>query len=504
MSEPTATPEDSQRAETIGRNAWYALLTTVATGAFTAVLTIVLVRALGAADYGTFALGLSITGLVILITDAGTSGAGGRFVAEHHGDLGAIAGVLGMALPVRIASGAVGAIALILLAQPIANAYDAPELAGPLRLLSVALFGQTAFLFMRATFGALRRTSKSFVLVLAESAVEFTATVSLVAAGTGVMGAAGGRAIGYVFGALLGVVMIGRFLGRSPLLRTGPSPVGRRQFVGYASALMVVAVADTLARRLDPLLIGAFLGTTAVGIFTAPFTLLMVLGIAGPATAQAIGPRMARQARGGPLPTAAHHLALKYILILQMLGSVFLLVWADPLTDLILGSEFAESAEVLRALTPFAFLLGVSALLRVPITYAGEGRRRVPIAITALIVGVVLDLILIPRVGVVGAAIACDVSYALYVGWHLVLARRFFDIPLRPLGLTIARAGLAGLAAAGVLALAGTATLSAAEWVVGAVAATAVFLVALLASRELGVGELRGLGTRAFRFLRPG
>ncbi len=441
---------------------------------------------------------------MILITDAGTSGAGGRFVAEHHGDRGAIAGILGMALPVRIASGAAGAIALIVLAGPIADAYDAPELAGPLRLLSVALFGQTAFLFMRATFGALRRTSSSFVLVLAESAVEFTATVSLIAAGAGVMGAAGGRAIGYLFGAVLGVVMISRFLGRSPLYRTGPSPVARRKFVGYASALMVVAVADTLARRLDPLLIGAFLGTTAVGIFTAPLTLLMVLGIAGPAAAQAIGPRMARHARGGRQPTAAHHLALKYILILQMLGSVFLLVWADPLTDLVLGPEFAESAEVLRALTPFAFLLGLSALLRVPITYAGEGRRRVPISLAALVVGVVLDLILIPSVGVVGAAIACDVSYALYVGGHLVLARRFFEIPLRPLGLTLVRSAAAGAVAAAILAIAGTESLTLAGWMLGAIGAVAAFLAVLIGSREVTVAEIRGLGSRITRFLRPG
>ena len=61
----------------------------------------------------------------------------------------------------------------------------------------------------------------------------------------------------------------------------------------------------------------------------------------------------------------------------------FLLLWADPIVRLVLGSEFAESAEVIRALTPFVLSPSVTSLLTAPLNYAGEGRRRIPIAFAA-------------------------------------------------------------------------------------------------------------------------
>ena len=83
---PAAPPPADDGADTITRNAAFALASQIATASFTAVLTIVLVRVLGPEDYGVFALALSVASLVFLPADFGISQSTARFVAEHRGE----------------------------------------------------------------------------------------------------------------------------------------------------------------------------------------------------------------------------------------------------------------------------------------------------------------------------------------------------------------------------------------------------------------------------------
>jgi O-antigen/teichoic acid export membrane protein len=486
--------------ESIGRNAVFALLTQVATGAFTAVITIFLVRELGPSDYGTFALALSITSLLSIVTGTAPGASAGRFLAERHGDWGAVTGILGMVIPFRLLMSGAVAVALFAAAGLIANAYDAPQLETPLRVLAIAYFGQTVFLFIRTVFISLRRTPRAFALVISESAVEFTAVISIVSLGGGVTGAAAGRSIGYAFGALLGVVLLQRMLGRSPIFGTGPSPVARRVFLGYASTLLVVVVTDAVFAQLAPLMLGAYLTTAAVGFFTAPATLLPFMSYLGAALEQGIAPRMAKHERE-ERPTAAHELGLKYMVIAQATATPFLVVWAAPITELLFGDGYGESADVLRLLAPVAFLVGVNPLFQSPISYAGEARRRIPASIAALAVAATLNAILIPDIGVNGAAIGASAGYVVYVGWHAKIARDVLGIDLGPLAVTLLKTAVAACLAGGVLALIGTDP-SVGGWVAGILGAPAAYLSALVLLRELDRSDLTRAVQAPLRMLR--
>ena len=501
MNRDAPNSESSHRGDTIGRNAVFAFATQLSTAAFTAAIVIYLTRALGPAGFGTLSLAVGITGVLQRPSGAGTSHATGRFIAERLGDTAGIAAVLGMALPIRLMTAASVSVALFALAGPISDAYNAPELFWPLRGVAIAFFGQSITEFMRTVFASLRRTFSGFTLIFSESAMEFVATVALVAFGGGVTGAAFGKAVGYVFGAVLGVFLLARLLGRSPLSGTGPSPVKRREFMNYAGAMLIVTGAGSLFSHLDVLLIGAFLSTTAVGLYTAPTRLIVLALYPATALAQAVAPRMARHADEPP-NVAALERAIGYIVVLQAGLVAFLTVWADPIVRLLLGSEFSESAEILRALGPFIFMRGVTSLLTSPLNYAGEGWRRMPISVAALVLNVAIDVVLIPALGILGAAIGTDIAYAVYAGSHLWLCHRLLGLPLKPLAATGARALVAAGAMAAILALVGTGSLSPLEWLVGLPAAAAAFVAALLATREFSPGELRALVRLPIRALR--
>jgi O-antigen/teichoic acid export membrane protein len=205
-----------------------------------------------------------------------------------------------------------------------------------------------------------------------------------------------------------------------------------------------------------------------------------------------------------PPQVAVLERAIGYIVILQAGVVALLLLWADPIVRLALGSEFSESAEVIRALTPYVMLASVTVLLSAPLNYAGEGRRRIPITIAAVVLNAGIDVVLIPEMGILGAAVGTDVAYTLYAGAHLWVCHRVLGLRLRPLAATAGRALIAAGAMAGVLALVGTEGLSALEWLVGLPVACAAFVAALLATRELTPGEIRMLVQLPLKALRRG
>ncbi len=503
MDSETEGGKPRARGDTISRNALFAFAAQMSTAAFTAVLTIFLTRELGPAAFGTFSLALGVTGLLLRASSGATSQAVGRYVAERHGYQDEVAGVLGMALRIRLLTAAAIGAALFVLSEPIASLYDTPELVWPLRGVSLAFFGQSLVNFVYTVFVSMRKASTSVVLVISESAMEFTASVALVLLGGGAAGAAFGRAIGYTLGAALGVILLSRALGRSVLFRPGRSVVERREFVNYAGAMLVVSSASAIFAQIDVLLLGAFLTTSAVGIYSAPLRLLAFLGYPGYAVAQGVAPRLARH-RDEPPNVAVLIRSLGYVVILQAALVAVLLAWAEPIVRLILGPEYLESAEVLRALTPFVFLSGVGPLLSAPLNYAGEGRRRIPVSIAAVVLAVVIDVILIPRMGILGAAVGTDVAYGLYVGGHLLIARRTFALPMRPLASSVARSLLAGAGLAAVLVVIGTHELSALEWIAGLVGGSFVFVSLLLATRLVSARELAYLIRLPSRALRRG
>ena len=476
------------QAHSIARNSLFALAAQLTSAAFTAVLTLFLVRALDPTGYGTFALALALGTLLVLPSDLGISMSASRFIAERRGDLEGVAGVLADALRLKLLAAGTLSVGLVAAAGPLASGYGNDDLAWPIRGVAIAVFGQSLMLLFGGAFVAQGRTAANLRIALMESAVETGASIGLVLLGAGAAGAAFGRAIGYAVGAVIGLALLLRFLGLSlSALRRTRAGLGRR-IVRYAGPLFVIEAAFALFVQVDAIIIGVFLTTTAVGLFQAPMQLMTFLHYPGLALALGVAPRLVRHERQEPR-VGAFLTALRALVLFQAALVPPLVVWADPIVELVLGSDYAESADVLRALTPYVFLLGLAPLVSLAANYMGVAGRRVPIALAALGVNVAIDVVLVPEIGIVAGAIGTGVAFGIYVPAHLWICRDVLGVSLRPLLLTLVRASVAAAAMAGVLLTFGTADLALAEWVVGSAAAGLAYLAVLLATREVGRTE---------------
>jgi O-antigen/teichoic acid export membrane protein len=490
--------EEPLAGESIARNTLFSLLTQVTTALFTAVLTIYLARALGPEDFGVFALALAIGGVLLLPADFGIASSAARFIAERRQSPAAVADVFRTAARLRLVTSGIVCTTMALAAGPVANAYDEPDLAWAVRGMALALFGQTAMGLYQGSLTALRRTSLNLQIVLSKSVVELVASVAIVAAGAGAAGAAFGRAAGYLTAAAVGLVLLLRLLRRSSGDEYGGPRIGRRALGGYALAMAVIEGAFALFGQVDVLIIGAISGAAAAGLFQAPLRLVSFLHYPGNALAAGIAPRMARGPGHEP-ELEAFQTGLRYLIVLQAWIVVPVLVWAEPMVDLVLGDDYAESAEVLRALAPFIFLLGLGPLASLAVNYLGEARRRVPIAIVTVVVNIAIDLILIPEIGIVGGAVGTDVAYAIYVPAHLWVCHKLVGLPLGPLATALGRTVPAAAAMAGVLALFGTGDVAIPLLFAGAVLGTLTFAAGVFATGAIGRDE----ATELLRRLRP-
>jgi O-antigen/teichoic acid export membrane protein len=475
-------------------NAGYSFVSQLASGVFTAALTLFLIHTLRPQQYGAFALAVGIGALVALPADLGVSSSTARFVAEQRTSRARMGAILAVAFRLKLVASGVACGALAALAGPIAAAYHAP-IAWPLRFVAVAVLGQNFMFLYENAFVASGRMVTNVRVAFGESAVECSASVALVLAGGGVVGAAAGRALGYAVGAGLAIVFG---------LKAFPWP-GRREKLNrqplmwriarYALPLTLIDGANALFSMIDILLIGAYLGSRQVGLFSAPVRLLAFFSYAGIAVSNGVAPRMARTGTGVG-DADALTAGLRVLILFYSLLITPLLVWTKPVVDVLLGSSYSGSTTTLRVLTLSVYLGGLAPLVSVSANYLGVAKSRVPLMISAALLDGAIDVVLIPRIGIVSGAIATAVAYAVMVGGHLLICARHIEIPFRRVAAVAGRALVAAVAMAAVLDLFGTDP-GAGMLILGGVAGTATYVLALMALREITSDEARRIWAMA-------
>lgn len=475
----------------IKRNAIFSLAAQLTSAAFTACLVIVLARRLGSGGYGIYTLALGIAGLVVLPSDFGVSNSVARYVAEHRGDTDRLQAVMADGLRFKLLGSFVVACLLAALAGPIASTYGIPGLAWPIRAVAISLFGQSVMM-IGAVFTAIGKIDLQLKTAIIESSIEVTASIGLVIAGAGATGAAFGRALGYLCGAIATIVLLVRALGPGIMPRTARFGVDAGRIARYAGVLLIIDGAYTAFTKVDVLIIGAYLGAGAVGVFSAPLKLTVLLAYPGSALAFGVAPRVVRDRHSGP-NVEAFAIALRLLLIAQGVITAFVLGWASLVVKVTLGAEFRESASVLRGLAPYIYMSGFGALVSVSANYLGQAPRRVPIAIATLLVNLVFDLIFVPRIGVMAGAIGTDVAFALYMPAQLLVCRAALDLDLRPTAMTLGRTLLASSATTGVLLLFGDSLGRVWLTALGGVLGLIVFCLVLWVTREVDVSEVRAI-----------
>lgn len=308
--------------------------------------------------------------------------------------------LIGLGLGVIVVVALLVAPVLPLLARFISGTYvvSAREVLIGLLLLPPTLLGE----YLRALLVARRDLRQVALIQGVQALVQLVlALVLVLALGLGAIGAVWATVLGAWVGlgwTIRAVRGLGSFWPRwdgavlRPLLGLG--------LRGHAGN-----VVQTFNYRLDALLVQGFLGQAAVGLYQTGVVLAEMVWYLPNAISAALLPQVAATRDSQPTPRVTRH-----TLLLTSCGAVGLLLVAWPALALL-------RPRYLPALPPMAVLLvGVVALSVHKVLasdLSGRGMPQYPslTSTLALMVTLVGDVLLIPRLGIVGAALASTLAY---------------------------------------------------------------------------------------------
>jgi O-antigen/teichoic acid export membrane protein len=215
------------------------------------------------------------------------------------------------------------------------------------------------------------------------------------------------------------------FVSLAPLQRKGAFGFGfERRMLGrlfaYGIRSQTAFITQTLIQRLDQLLISILLGATSLGIYVVAVTLTSGANLIASTVGLVAFPRVAAIVDGAErLAQARRYLVIATVL--SVLLVVPMLLFTPQLLDLFFGHSFVKGTGVCRVLLVASLFLAFTFLLTSLLRGLGRPLDVGIAGVVGLAITVVLLAALLPTMGLMGAAIASLVSYAVTAG--LMLAR---------------------------------------------------------------------------------
>ncbi len=382
----------------------------------------VLARAVGVDGYGVFSYAIALTSLLAVVVPLGWPAALVRFVAQYAAQRrwGMLRGVVRRAYQVTLVTAGFTALSLGALSY-----WDRlpPAVAGSLWYAAV-LLPMMAFVELR------RRALQGLGRFKASILPEEVLLPLVVTCGVYLFAINSGSGAVYVYaGAALVVSLAGSaWLWRS--LRRGVPPEGRaaspefetRVWMAVALPMVFGGLGQLLMNRLDVVMLGALLGPESVGLYSAAlrFALLNVFVlqaanvVAAPLVASAFHSGRFRQARS----------ILRQTTLIATLGALplFAAMMLYPRALLgLFGPGFEEGAALLRVLALGRLAAVVAGPVASALLMTGREREFARVTGVLAVVNVGGNLVAIPLLGAMGAALVTAVCVMLKNVWLFTL-----------------------------------------------------------------------------------
>lgn len=324
------------------------------------------------------------------------------------------------------------------------------------------------------------------------------AGVALTVGGGSVAVVAGVWALPWALSAVLGGWWLSR-LGRDlPARGARPDADTWRTFWRFTGPRAVTSVVAIALQRLDIVLVGVLAGPAQAAVYTAATRFLVVGQLVGTAISNAAQPALAGLLAVDDRVGARHlyQSATAWIVLLAWPLYLLAAVFAEEVLG-VFGPGYAAGRPVVLVLAGVMLVATACGMVDMLLTMAGRTTATLVNSLAALGVMLTLDLLLIPRFGILGAAVGW--AAAILVKNLLPLLRLHTELRLHPFGrATLSAAGLAA-AAFGALPwlVAGALPGSAGTVVVAVLVGGAAYAAAVLRwSAALDLPPLRALRPR--------
>ncbi len=209
----------------------------------------------------------------------------------------------------------------------------------------------------------------------------------------------------------------------------GPKQSLARQFWSYAVARGAARACQVALQRIDVILVAALVSTTAAAVYTAATRFIALGQLVNQAVQQVIQPRLAALLSRHQHADAQHVVRQSTLWLTTLAWPGYLaLVALAPLLMSIFGSAYVAGASSVVVLA--VAMMGATAAGPVDVVLLMAGRSGASLAtvVVALVVDVVGCLLLLPTLGILGAAVAWAAAIVARNVITIALAKRLVQV----------------------------------------------------------------------------
>ena len=420
-----------------------------------AALILLLARLLGPEQYGLLFLVISILTFAQIFSEAGVANSGARYIAEYkERDPSQIPHIL------RISFGYNLVTIVIVVAVLVAGRHYFAGLFGESELAVLLLYGVLFVIFgtfvryVRVVLQGFEKIELSATIHVLIVLCRFVFAIGLVLLGYGVWGAFAGYIISFVLVSILGLALLYIRFYRTKKTDTPVEQTLRKRIAEYTLPLTATNTARALDLHIDTILVGFFLNPASVGFYVLAKQITQFLETPAYAVGFSLAPTFgAEKARNNvERPSQIYETSLTYSLLVYLPAAVGLILVAEPTIRYVFGMAYLGAVPVLQVLALYVVFRAITTITENSLDYLGRARARAIIKIPTVGLNIVLNILLIPRLGIIGAALATVVSYGLFSIATMYVIYTELDLRARYIGrqmaVVIVIAGIMGIAVA--------------------------------------------------------
>jgi O-antigen/teichoic acid export membrane protein len=369
---------------------------------------VLLAHMLGPEGYGQYAVAILLPGVLAVVLSLGM-----RAASVYALGRGALIHVV-LRWNLRLGS-LVVACGAALSAILVAHASDRLFPGIPPQLLWIGACGFPAVWFYNSLSSMLHGIQdfrRYNLTMLINPAAALVAVILLVwIAGSG----ASGAVVAWASGQMCGLALSAWFVRQHCAAESAnaPSNSPERPDLKYGLKSYLSHILAFLNYRLDIFLVNLFLGPAGAGIYTVAVRIAEQLWLIPAAAATVLLPRLAGLHAAEETRRQLTPIVARWVTLAGLGIAVTLAATVDWIVNLAFGPDYAQTAAVLRWLLPGIVAYTSVMVLSPDLMARGRPDLNGWAAGVSLAVNVVGNLILIPRYGVIGAALASTLAYVI-------------------------------------------------------------------------------------------
>lgn len=428
------------RAETIGQ-----IIYTISTS----VLLVILARFLNAGNYGILFLTISIVQSVRVIAEWGIA----KSLAKHLSELrihtpSQVTNAIKFGAIVSVFSALLLGTLFHMFSENMSQLLDEPQATAYLEVGAIVLMGFALVKFFRLAFQGFEEIKHSALIYGLHGFLQLIFVCVLTFAGFGAIGALWGYAIASVITSSIGSILF-YYVAYRPY-KSNEEDIDWRlmtDIIRYAIPLTATRGANKIDGNIDTLLVGAILNPVAVAYYTLSKQIINFVERPAAIIGFTISPTIGSEQASGEGDQARHlyEKAISNIFILYLPAALGIILVSESMVELVFGSEYLGAVPVLQVLSIFAILQAVVHISGQVLDFLGRAKVRAYAKGLTATMNVLLTVILLPILGVVGAAWATVITHSIYTTINLYIVYNEIQFNTRILFLSLVKTGVVSL-----------------------------------------------------------